>query len=93
MSRPLATESTFRALADPTRRRILEILRTHDRTAAEIAAEFSLSWPTISSHLRVLRGTGLISQRRTGRRRQYTLHAQGLRTAATYLQPFIKLWR
>ena len=51
----------YRALADPTRRRVLALLRERDMTAGELAAEFDLSWPTMSGHFTVLREADLIS--------------------------------
>jgi ArsR family transcriptional regulator len=56
----------YRALADPTRRRILALLRERDMTAGELAGRFELSWPTMSGHFAVLREAGLIQADRTG---------------------------
>lgn len=61
------------ALADPTRQRIVEILAEGDRSAGEIAAEFSTSRPGVSRHLRILREYGLIRARGEGQRRVYSL--------------------
>jgi DNA-binding transcriptional ArsR family regulator len=75
MSRPLSTESLFRAIADPTRRRILDLLLRRDLPAAEIARQFDARWPTVSAHLRVLLAVGLVTQRRRGRNRIYRLNS------------------
>jgi DNA-binding transcriptional ArsR family regulator len=63
----------FRALADPTRRQILENLRGGELSAGEIAGGFAISAPSISRHLGVLKGAGLVTERRDGNRILYTL--------------------
>ncbi|MEK2495307.1 metalloregulator ArsR/SmtB family transcription factor [Kitasatospora purpeofusca] len=63
----------FRALADPTRRQILEDLRGGEMAAGEIAAGFAMSAPSVSRHLGVLKGAGLVTERREGNRILYTL--------------------
>ena len=65
-------------LSDPIRRRILELLREQPRTAGDIAARFSVTWPAISRHLRLLKEAGLIAERRTRRQRIYTLRPDAL---------------
>ena len=59
-------DSAFKALADPTRREILKLLRNGSRTSGEIAEQFETAWPTISRHLGVLRDAGLILSERQG---------------------------
>ncbi|MDR3084699.1 MAG: autorepressor SdpR family transcription factor [Christensenellaceae bacterium] len=66
--------AAWNALADPTRRRILELLREQDRTAGEIADRFALSKPTISHHLEKLRVEGLILAERRGQTILYSLN-------------------
>ena len=63
----------FRALADPTRRAILDLLRSGSRTSGEIAEGFGSSWPTISRHLSVLRDAGLITAEKEGQFIRYEL--------------------
>ena len=63
--------AAFRALADETRRGILECLRAGPRTSGEIAAQFHSSWPTISRHLAVLRAGGLVVTERRGQEIYY----------------------
>lgn len=63
----------FRALADPTRRQILEDLRGGERAAGQIASRFAISAPSISRHLAVLKHAGLITERREGNRIMYAL--------------------
>ena len=63
----------FKALADPTRRQILQDLRSGELTAGEIASRFTISGPSISRHLSVLRGAGLVTERRDANRIYYAL--------------------
>lgn len=64
----------FRALADPTRRAILTMLRERPQTSGEIASQFDSSWPTISRHLAVLRDAGLVTTERKGQEIFYELN-------------------
>lgn len=77
--------SAFSALADPTRREILRLLRRGSRTAGEIAAEFHLSKPTLSHHFHVLRSAGLVRSERRGTSVVYTLQANALEDLAAEL--------
>ena len=70
--------STFEALADPTRRRIVELVAERERSAGEIAAAFSISRPGVSRHLRVLREEGMLTARGEGTRRLYSLEPEAL---------------
>src|SRR5690242_17793785 len=67
------TAGVFRALADPTRRQILEDLRAGELTAGEIVDRFTISAPSISRHLGVLKGAGLVQERREANRIYYSL--------------------
>ena len=73
-ARRTPTHAAFRALADETRRDILEFLRTGPRTSGEIADQFHSSWPTISRHLAVLRSGGLVIAERRGQAIYYELN-------------------
>ena len=64
----------FKALADPTRRRILELLAQGDMTAGEIAAQFSMTKPSVSHHLTILKSAGLISDQRNGQNIVYSVN-------------------
>lgn len=64
----------FKALADPTRRRILHLLRDRDLAAGEIAAQFQISWPSISHHLNLLKQAGLVTDERRGQTIIYSLN-------------------
>lgn len=83
---------TLSALADPTRRAILEQLAHGDATVTELAAPFAISQPAISKHLRVLRRAGLISQTRLAQRRPCRLEAQPLRDVAEWAEQFRQSW-
>jgi len=70
---PDESASVFRALADPTRRQILQDLRPGELAAGEIASRFTISGPSISRHLSVLKGAGLVAERRDANRILYSL--------------------
>lgn len=71
----------YRALADPTRRRVLTLLRDRDMSAGELAAQFELAWPTMSGHFSVLREADLIAADREGSTIRYHLNASVLEEA------------
>ena len=75
----------FRALADPTRREILALLRKGPRTSGEIATVFPSRWPTISRHLAVLRDAGLILSERQGQHIRYELDTSVLQDLIQHL--------
>lgn len=77
--------SSFAALADPTRRAILQLLRGGSKSAGEIAETFQLTKPTLSHHFRVLRSAGLIRAERRGTSIVYTLQTNVLEDLATEL--------
>ncbi len=79
-------------LADPTRRRIVELLLQRERSVGELVARFTLTQPAISRHLGALRAAGLVTVRRDGRRRVYRLRAQPLAELADWLEPYQALW-
>src|SRR5262245_33232606 len=82
---PLSYASVFRALADGTRRDILELLRSGSRTSGEIAAQFDSSWPTISRHLAVLRASDLVTTERRGQEIYYELNTSVLQDFVQHL--------
>ena len=83
---------SLEALADPTRRRIVELLAQRDRTAGEIVDEFDLSAPAISQHLNVLREAGLVVTRAEGQSRIQTLNPAGLDEIGTWLNRTRQFW-
>jgi DNA-binding transcriptional ArsR family regulator len=80
------------ALADPTRRRIVELLGEGEREAGEIAAEFDVSRPAISRHLRVLRESGLVHSRPAAQRRLYSLDPTPLAELDAWLGRYRSFW-
>jgi DNA-binding transcriptional ArsR family regulator len=83
----------FAALADPTRRRVLDLLLRRERLAGELADAFPrLSQPAISRHLRVLREAGLVRVRRDEQRRVYSLRPAGLRSLDAWLAHYRHFW-
>jgi DNA-binding transcriptional ArsR family regulator len=84
--------SAFEALADPTRRTIVELLAEGERSAGELAAEFETSRPAVSRHLRVLREHGLVSAREHGRRRVYALEPGPLAELDEWLSHYREFW-
>jgi DNA-binding transcriptional ArsR family regulator len=78
--------NALEALADPTRRRIVELLAEEERSAGEIASHFPTSRPGVSRHLRVLREAGLVQVREDGQRRVYSLEAQPLADLSAWLE-------
>ncbi len=82
----------FDALADPTRRRILELLRTEERPVGELVEALGLSQPAVSRHLRLLREAGLVAARVDAQRRLYRLRPQSLQELDAWLEPYRLLW-
>lgn len=82
----------FAALVDPTRQRIVELLVEGERSAGQIAAEFSTSRPGISRHLRVLREHGLVRARGEGQRQMYSLDPAPLIELEEWLERYRSFW-
>jgi DNA-binding transcriptional ArsR family regulator len=80
------------ALADPTRRDIIDLLHQRPLSAGEVAAQFSVSRPAISRHLRVLREAGLVTVEQTGRERIYRFDPTPLREIDAWLNQYRDLW-
>ncbi len=86
-------EATFSALADPTRRAVLDLLRHGSQPAGRIAEAFPVSRPAISKHLRLLRHAHLVQEHREGRHRFYELNAEPLRVVNSWLDQYRTFWR
>ena len=82
--------AVFRALADPTRREILRLLRAAPRTSGEIADHFDSSWPTISRHLAQLRDAGLVTTERNGQEIHYELNTSVFQDLVQHLMEWVK---
>jgi DNA-binding transcriptional ArsR family regulator len=80
------------AIADPTRRRIVELLAVRERTAGELVDEFDMSAPAISQHLKVLREAGLVTVRAEGQSRIQTLNPGGLGDLESWLEKTRSVW-
>lgn len=81
-------EEAIRAIAEPNRRRILQLVTAKELSAGEIASRFEITRPAISQHLGVLREAGLVSERREGTRRLYSLRPEGFADLKSFLEAF-----
>jgi len=88
-----STEAVFGALADPTRRAVLDLLRRGNLPAGRIAQAFPVSRPAVSKHLRLLRRARLVEERRHGRHRVYQLNPGPLRAVDNWLNHYRALWQ
>src|SRR5215216_2511133 len=85
--------SVFRAIADPTRRAILDRLRAGPAPVNELASAFEQSRPAISKHLRILREARIVSEQRQGRERLYRLEPTELQEIAEWILPYRRFWQ
>ena len=88
-----STEATFHALADPTRRAVLDLLRAGAQSAGQIADSFPVSRPAISKHLRQLRKARLVVEHRRGRHRFYQLNPEPLKAVDNWLDHYRRFWQ
>ena len=86
------TAETFEVVAEPTRRRILDLLVERERSVGELVESLSISQPGVSKHLRVLKDAGLVQVRREAQRRWYGLRAEPLAEIDTWLEPYRRFW-
>ena len=84
--------STFDVLAEPTRRRILDLLMQDERPVGDLVASLDISQPGVSKHLRVLRDAGLVEARTEAQRRIYRVRPEPLAEIDAWLAPFRRLW-
>ena len=82
----------FEALAEPHRRRILDLLRVRERPVSDLVAALDVSQPAVSKHLRVLRNAGLVAARVDAQRRLYRVRPEPLRELDAWLAPYRALW-
>jgi DNA-binding transcriptional ArsR family regulator len=92
MSRAQAHSDVFRAIADPTRRAILDRLRAGPAAVNVLAADFALSRPGVSKHLRVLREARLVVEHAVGRERLYELRPAALQPVAGWVEGYRAFW-
>jgi DNA-binding transcriptional ArsR family regulator len=86
------SDVVFKAIADPTRRQILGLLRGGERTVGDVAANFRTSRPAISRHIRLLRRAGLVATRKRGPARICLLNAAPLRVVNRWLSDYREFW-
>ncbi len=84
--------TTFAALADPTRRVILERLSRGEATPGELARPLRISWPAVTRHLRVLERAGLLQRRRNGRNHLLTLEPEPIKQADAWIATYRRFW-
>lgn len=92
MSRVAANQDPFKAIADPNRRRMLELMLAQERTVGFLAEELGIAQPSASQHMQVLRLAGLVDERTEGRRTFYSLRAAELRIVADWIAQYEAFW-
>lgn len=92
MSRPPATTDIFYAIADPTRRALLEQLQHGEQSVTQLAQPFAMSLPAISQHLQVLCDVELVTQSRSGRQRIYHLNPKPLKQVSDWISQYEQFW-
>ena len=85
-------DQVFHALADPTRREIVEIVSKKERQASELAASFEISFPAVSRHLKVLEKAGLITREVHGRVHRFRLETDAMKQAYDWMHDYEKFW-
>jgi DNA-binding transcriptional ArsR family regulator len=93
MSRRTATKDVFQAVADPTRRRILDLLSVGEQPVTDLASRFDVTLSAISQHLGILREVGLVVGRQAGRERLYRLNAGALKEVSDWVGQYERFWR
>ena len=88
-----ARSETFRAIADPTRRALLDLLAEGERPVNELVRCFRMTQPGLSQHLRVLRRAGLVTRRRAGRERLYRIRPEQLKPVAEWVAQYERFWK
>jgi DNA-binding transcriptional ArsR family regulator len=92
MARTPTTHDPFNAVAEPKRRRLLEVLGARELSVNEIVEQLGWSQPTVSKHLGVLKQVGLVRERRVGRQRMYRVNAERLKPIYEWVAPFERYW-
>ena len=85
----MAVEAAIRAIAERHRREIVRLVRDRELTAGQIASHFEVSRPAVSQHLRILKDSGLVTERRQGTRRYYKARVEGLAELRAFLEVFL----
>lgn len=92
MSRPSSRADIFYAIADPTRRALLDRLQQGEQSVTQLAQPFTMSLPAISQHLQVLCDVELVTQSRSGRQRFYRLNPQSLKPVSDWVSQYEQFW-
>ena len=87
------SSTVFQAIADPTRRAILDYLKSGEQPVNYLCTQFAISQPAVSQHLRVLLQAGLVSERRLGRQRLYKLEPLALKEVSDWIREYDKFWQ
>lgn len=90
LNKPMTLNTTFQALSDPTRRRILELLKKKDLSAGELGKNFDITLPSLSHHLNVLKQANLVTSQRQGQEIIYSLNLSVFEEAAELIIKFFK---
>lgn len=93
MSRPAASTDIFQAIADPTRRALLDRLRDGEQPVKQLAEPFNMSLPAISQHLQILCEAGLVEVRKAGRQRLYRLNPEPLKEVSDWITHYEQFWQ
>ncbi len=93
MSRPAASTDIFQAIADPTRRALLDRLRDGEQPVKQLAEPFNMSLPAISQHLQILCEAGLVQVRKAGRQRLYRLNPEPLKEVSDWITHYEQFWQ
>ena len=89
---PFRADDAFAAIADPHRRRIIDLLATGDRTAGQVAASFAISRPAVAKHLKILQDQGIVLVRRQGRERINRLNPVALKPVRDWVAQYDRFW-
>ena len=92
MARTPTTHDPFNAVAEPKRRKVLEVLGARELSVNEIVQKLGWSQPMVSKHLGVLKQVGLVHERRVGRQRMYRVNAERLKPIYDWVAPFERYW-
>ena len=93
MARAATTSDAFNAVAEPKRREILNYLALEERSVSEIVDALEMEQPSVSKHLKVLKGVGLVDARREGRQMLYRVNAMAIRPLHEWTSTFERFWR
>jgi DNA-binding transcriptional ArsR family regulator len=88
----MTADAVLEAIAEPTRRRILDAVRAEERSVTELVEQLGMSQPGVSRHLRILRNAGLVTVRPDAQRRLYGLRSEPLRELDEWLEPYRTEW-